>query len=207
MKTLTIQDYAAICQKSYNEDDDLHQGKTVPIPKGSNNLYKVHLETSDAKTDFQGYLLEKLDKNEKETGEFITVFRGSHSRKDWQGNMQVLQSGQHPQTQIAMSFAKEAYNEATKLANGKPFSMVNTGHSLGGAEAQLAHLVNNAPVVTFNPLPATLFKDENGKKFVFKPNAPIENHVMALDIASPLVFQQICQAKQKCMHEQKMLRF
>ena len=186
MPTLTTQDYAAICKKSYNEDNDMHQGVPVKIPKGSNQFYKIHLEKSDARTDFQGYLLEKLDSNQQGTGEFITVFRGSHSRKDWQGNMEVLHSGKHHQTQIAMSFAKEAYDKAIELSNGKPFSMVNTGHSLGGAQAQLAHLVNHAPVVTFNPLPATLFKDENGKFFVFKPNSPIENHVMALDIASPL---------------------
>lgn len=189
MRTLTTQDYAAICKKSYNEKGDLNplrQGAEVKIPVGSQNLYKVHLEKSDAKTDFQGYLLEKLDSNKKPTGEFVTVFRGSHSGTDWQGNMDVLQSGKHDQTQIAMAFAKEARDKANELSNGK-FSMVNTGHSLGGAEAQLAHLVNNAPVVTFNPLPATLFKDENGKKFSFKPDAPIENHVMALDVASPLV--------------------
>ena len=54
MPTLTTQDYAAICKKSYNEDNDMHQGVPVKIPKGSNQFYKIHLEKSDARTDFQG---------------------------------------------------------------------------------------------------------------------------------------------------------
>ena len=40
MPTLTTQDYAAICKKSYNEDDDMHQGVPVKFQKVVTNFIK-----------------------------------------------------------------------------------------------------------------------------------------------------------------------
>ena len=69
--------------------------------------------------------------------------------------------------------------------NHTPYSMVNTGHSLGGLCAQVATAVNGAPAVTFNPLPITLSRSWAA---AIKPHAnKIENYVMGLDPANALV--------------------
>ena len=102
--------------------------------------------------------------------------------------MHALATGYHPQIEVAMAFTDKAQKEAKDFALQRklPYSMTNVGHSLGGAEAQAAFLVNGAPSVTFNPLPATLLKDADGNPFQFPANAPIQNLVMGLDVASAI---------------------
>ena len=190
MTTLTRQDYADIAYAAY-QDLDINRNDSkllISIPKGSENKYFVHMKESDPKTGFQGYLLEKAGVGGQHTGEFITAFRGSESGKDWQGNMHALATGHHPQIEVAMVFTDKAQKEAKDFALQRklPYSMTNVGHSLGGAEAQVAFLVNGSPSVTFNPLPATLLKDADGNPFQFPANAPIQNLVMGLDVASAI---------------------
>lgn len=194
MSTLTLQNYADISSAVY---DDLKVNKDkvqnlLVIPKGSENKYYVHLKESNPETGFQAYLLEKADADGRHTGEFITAFRGSSSAKDWENNFTLLRDGEHAQTKEALGFAKKAHTETLNFSEAKklPYSMANTGHSLGGAFAQMAHLENGAPTYTFNALPAPLFNHPDTKKpFVF-PNPdslPIYNQTMALDVANTLV--------------------
>ena len=190
MTASSTQNYADIAYEAYEDlkinTTDLD--KLVIIPENSEHKYFVHLKESDPVTGFQAYLLEKAGPDGRHTGEFVTAFRGSESGKDWQGNMHALATGHHPQIEKAMAFAKEAQENAMHFAlqQNLPYSMTNVGHSLGGAEAQVACLVNGAPTVTFNPLPATLLKDAHGEPFRFPADAPIQNHVMGLDIASAI---------------------
>jgi|GEM_PF-4556633 triacylglycerol lipase len=193
MTTLNKQDYANICEFAYDDPKKINSRLPVRIPSNDPNgkYYFIHVMKSDKESDMQGFLLERTDKDGKHTGEFITAFRGSEGWTDWKGNLGFIGvfkgKGEHPQISTAIKFAEEAQTFAKAIANKNhtPYSMVNTGHSLGGMCAQVATAVNGAPAVTFNPLPITLARSWAA---AIKSHAnKIENHVMGLDPANALV--------------------
>lgn len=195
MTTLNKQDYANISAFTYNNEKniriDLKKPIKVPADDPNGKYYFIHAVKIDKNSDMQGFLLELAGKDKSHTGEFVTAFRGSESFRDWKGNFGFLGvlagKGEHPQISAVIKFAEEAQTLAKRIANQNhtPYSMVNTGHSLGGMGAQVATTVNGAPAVTFNPLPITLSRswDAAIKRHADK----IENHVTALDPASSLV--------------------
>lgn len=193
MTTLNKQDYANISNFAYEKNIKVDSKYPVKIPANDPNgkYYFVHASRTDRKSDMQGLLLELAGKDGSHTGEFVTAFRGSESFRDWKGNLRFLGvlagRGEHPQISAVINFTEEAQALAKRIAhqNHTPYSMVNTGHSLGGMAAQVATTVNGAPAVTFNPLPITLSRSWEAS--IRRHADKIENHVTALDPASSLV--------------------
>ena len=198
--TLSDFEYAQLSDVAYN--NSLHDKKfqkdnlvIIKNDRNGNEYFRVHLVSDPNNVGYQGYLMEKLTANKQPTGEFITVNRGSESPKgatkeegvrDWAGNFELMEKGVHPQEKFAIEFSKNANIKANEIAqkNGMhSYSMANTGHSLGGFEAHMGHLVNHGKVVAFNALnPA--FSNEWKRNLNKVNNNLIENHIMALDIAS-----------------------
>ena len=159
---------------------------SVPNGNGGHTQFFVHMKSAPNQHDYQAVLVEKAGPNMTHTGEFVIINRGSESWKDWTGNFQALLKNEHPQTALVKEFAKEAQGKiewVKQKYNIKEHSITNTGHSLGGFEAHIGHLVNHGKVVAFNALnPA--FSNEWKRNLNKVNNNLIENHIMALDIAS-----------------------
>ena len=186
--TLSTSTYAELNEAFYNKKErgfNLNANNkplsllSVPNGNGGHTQFFVHMKSAPNQHDYQAVLVEKAGPNMTHTGEFVIINRGSESWKDWTGNFQALLKNEHPQTALVKEFAKEAQGKiewVKQKYNIKEHSITNTGHSLGGFEAHIGHLVNHGKVVAFNALnPA--FSNE------WKHNL-IENHIMALDIAS-----------------------
>jgi len=78
------------------------------------------------------------------TGEVVVSYRGSDDRKDWTGSNVDLFFQQKPETlQLAVKF----YNEVKDTFGGTP---IVTGHSLGGALAQLVAALESTTGYAFN---------------------------------------------------------
>ena len=185
--TLSTWEYAQLSQAVYEDKESLivKGGKEPTLILNNGTKFFVHMKSVPNSSEYQGALLEKATKDEKPTGEFITVHRGSESGEDWIGNFQAIRDGKHPQEQVTKEFAMDAMQKAQEIAkkNGTDYSMTNTGHSLGGYDSHIAHLVNRGKVVAFNALNPAFSNEWNNSLHKINHNM-IENHIMILDIAT-----------------------
>ena len=189
--TLSTSTYAELNEAFYKRERDFSLDSdrpllSVPNGNGGHTQFFVHMKSAPNQHDYQAVLVEKAGPNMTHIGEFVIINRGSESWKDWTGNFQALLKNEHPQTALVKEFAKEAQGKiewVKQKYNIKEHSITNTGHSLGGFEAHIGHLVNHGKVVAFNALnPA--FSNEWKRNLNKVNNNLIENHIMALDIAS-----------------------
>ena len=189
--TLSTSTYAELNEAFYKRERDFSLDSDRPLlsvsnGNGEHTQFFVHMKSAPNQHDYQAVLVEKAGPNMTHTGEFVIINRGSESWKDWTGNFQALLKNEHPQTALVKEFAKEAQGKiewVKQKYNIKEHSITNTGHSLGGFEAHIGHLVNHGKVVAFNALnPA--FSNEWKRNLNKVNNNLIENHIMALDIAS-----------------------
>lgn len=109
--------------------------KNKPIPKG----YKLILESEPSETGFYACALQKGD-------EVIIAFRGTDDNKDkFRSDRQLFFKKMPEQSEEAKAFCQKVM-----LAN-KGCKFFVTGHSLGGALAQIVGALFNLCTATFNP--------------------------------------------------------
>ena len=180
----TTKDYAFLADNSYRQPsinktyDKNDQVKEYQAPSG--HIYKVLHNASNPATGYQGTIYQ-----DKTTNEIIVAHRGTEpkSTKDLQADGQMLR-GDNMQITDAMALTKKAQELANdwKLDHPKqPKPEISvTGHSLGGALAQVTSYKYGLQGETFNAYGAIGLKGmpANGQ------SNRMTNHVIATDAVS-----------------------
>lgn len=143
--TISTEDHALLAQDSYKT----HQiGSNVTL---GNVTYKVLDETHNRLNGYQGTAYLRVD-----TGELVVAHCGTDTKRmkyqDIATDAGMVLAGVNAQTPSAMSFTKEAIEKAKAYDanNHLPYSASVTGHSLGGALAEITAYKYGLPGETFN---------------------------------------------------------
>ncbi|WP_434779460.1 lipase family protein [Neisseria sp. Ec49-e6-T10] len=181
---ITQQQYADLADFAYKEQKEIKVERVYAI-NGSN--YKILAHSSDKKTDYQGTIYQKVD-----TGEIIVAHRGTEPTKkgDVAADHEMASKFTNPQISHALKLTEMALGFAQKEASktGKAPEVTVTGHSLGGALAQVSAFEYGLKAQTFNAYGAAGLKytDLYGNKETvpFQNNGKVTNHMMAGDVVS-----------------------
>ncbi|WP_434778541.1 lipase family protein [Neisseria sp. Ec49-e6-T10] len=179
---ITQQQYADLASSSYEEHKKYTVNNEYNI--GGTN-YKILAHSSDKNTDYQGTIYQRVD-----TGEIIVAHRGTEPNKkgDVAADYEMASKFTNPQiphalklTELAFKFAKDHEKE---FGNAPEISV--TGHSLGGALAQVSAFEYGLKAETFNAYGAAGLKytDLYGNKETvpLQNNGKVTNHIMAGDV-------------------------
>lgn len=179
--TVSIQQHADLAAHSY-EIPEVGKERTI------NNInYRVLEYYSDEKTDYQGTIYQRVD-----TGEIIVAHRGTETTKgDIAADYEMATKFTNPQIPHALRLTEIALQRAEEYAKREnvPIPEVSiTGHSLGGALAQVTAYEYDLKAMTFNAYGAANLTYTNlygqGKSVPHVDNGKIVNHMMAGDVVS-----------------------
>lgn len=180
--TVSTQQYADLSSHAYEKNVKLNDKVFI------NNInYKVLEYYSDAKTDYQGTIYQRVD-----TGEIIVAHRGTETTKgDIAADYEMATKFTNPQIPHALRLTEIALQRAEEYAKRENVSIPEvsiTGHSLGGALAQVTAYEYDLEAMTFNAYGAANLTytnlDGQGKSVPHVDNGKIVNHMMAGDVVS-----------------------
>lgn len=124
------------------------QSDGVPMPEGWEQIGKEIIGS------FAGFAYIN-----KMTNEVVIAFRGSNDRGDWTGaNIDILCDKWTEQMSEAVEFAAKV-RESAEVASLHGAKIYVTGHSLGGAEAQIVSQMFGFDGMTLDPLAASRLVD------------------------------------------------
>lgn len=165
--------------------EDSYEDRSEYIGKGSIKIQGIVYEILDTKIDsitgYQGTIYRRVD-----TGEVIVAHRGSEFDRELlkdgilaDGGM-VL-TGLNAQAQEAEAFTKHAIELAKQASevDGKPLQITVTGHSLGGALAELTAYKFHLHAETFNAYGAA-----DLGYYIPQGGGSVINYVRATDVVS-----------------------
>ena len=160
MRALNSQDFALLSDHIYGKKDKNDEVKLVFDNEKNKEItlngikYAVERISDNPKNGYFGAIYRRLD-----TNELVVVHRGTEfeTRQDREADMRMVKDHTNPQ----YNDAKLLTQEAEKLKNGKykNASIYQTGHSLGGALAQLCGNRYGHRTETFNAFGAAGLKE------------------------------------------------
>ncbi|UTG74673.1 DUF2974 domain-containing protein [Neisseria subflava] len=160
MRALNSQDFALLSDHIYGKKDENGEKKLVFDNEKNKEItlngikYAVERISDNPKNGYFGAIYRRLD-----TNELVVVHRGTEfeTRQDREADMRMVKDHTNPQ----YNDAKLLTQEAEKLKNGKykNASIYQTGHSLGGALAQLCGNRYGHRTETFNAFGAAGLKE------------------------------------------------
>lgn len=182
--TIKSTDYALISQDSYI--DRLQEKISNRWVSIGETTYQILDTENNRFNGYQGTAYQKLDANNRPTGEVIIAHRGSEFEREpfkdgviADGGM--IFTGINAQASAAQAFTERAIAKAKAAAKNEhvPLHITVTGHSLGGALAELTAYKFHLQGETFNAYGAAGFLHgvpEGGSQVI--------NHVRATDVVS-----------------------
>ena len=176
MSTPTPQQYANLADDVYNNRQVTPPNKTIVIGE---HHYKVLAVHANSKTGYHGAVYQDAD-----TNAVIVAHRGTEfkSGKDWRTNFGMLKDLSNNQAGDATVLTQKAINKVNDLHQKNPdqpkLNITQTGHSLGGALAQLEAYRTGQHGATFNAYGAANLSG------IPKGGNKVTNYAMASDAAS-----------------------
>ncbi len=144
------QQYADLAKDAYNDREVTREGQTINI---GGNEYKVLAVGNDPKTGYHGTVYQDL-----KTNDVIVAHRGTEGlTTDWKDaitDAEMVLNRKNGQAQAAVNLTKIAMEKLDDFHNKNPRlpkpTLTHTGHSLGGALAQICAHYYGHHGVTFN---------------------------------------------------------
>lgn len=180
------QKYANLADDAYKDIDIDKYVKNKEDYQVQLGKYKILEHYSDEKTDYQGTIYQDIN-----TGEIFVAHRGTASMED--GVVDYLMATQDVNLQIphALALTERALKMAQDYAedNNVPVPQVSiTGHSLGGALAEVCAYEYGLKAMTFNGYGSVGLKYQNlqgeYKTVPREYHGDITNHMMANDVVN-----------------------
>jgi hypothetical protein len=148
-------EFALLAQDTY-EDRTIYKDQNKIITIGDRK-YRVLDTENDRLTGYQGTAYQKLDANGHPTGEVIIAHRGSEFDREllkdgFIADGGMVLAGLNAQAAVAQAFTERVMAKARAAAKAAhvPLEVTVTGHSLGGALAQLTAYKFHLYGETFN---------------------------------------------------------